>query len=173
MVYRAFTCLTRFKSPKSFVTNSYVVSCRIELAHFGPNPVYGIGGTSGSPDSALLHLPGAPRADQRIYRYISTYISMYINVYIDVYQRIYRCISTYISMYINVYIDVYQRIYRCISTYRSGMARPKIIDNRLIFTLNSYIFSKTPRIDYLKCIFVISIKFYVDIACQNIVSMLA
>jgi len=64
MVYRASTCLTRFKSPKSFVTNSYVVSCRIELAHFGPNPVYGIGGTSGSPDSALLHLPGAPRADE-------------------------------------------------------------------------------------------------------------
>eukprot|EP00985_Skeletonema_marinoi_P026038 scaffold19800_cov87-Skeletonema_marinoi.AAC.1 len=35
----------------------------MELAHFGPNPVYGNGGTSGSPDSALLHLPGAPRAD--------------------------------------------------------------------------------------------------------------
>ncbi len=60
MVYRASTCYIRFKSPKSFVTNSYVVSCRIELAHFGPNPVYGNGGTSGSPDSALLHLPGAP-----------------------------------------------------------------------------------------------------------------
>ena len=41
MVYRASTCYTRFKSPKSFVTNSYVVSCRIELAHFGSNPVYG------------------------------------------------------------------------------------------------------------------------------------
>eukprot|EP00985_Skeletonema_marinoi_P019119 scaffold10860_cov148-Skeletonema_marinoi.AAC.1 len=36
----------------------------MELAHFGPNPVYGNGGTSGSPDSALLHLPGAPRADK-------------------------------------------------------------------------------------------------------------
>lgn len=64
MVYRASTCLPRFKSPKSFVTNSYVVSCRMELARFGSNPVYGIGGTSGSPDSALLHLPGAPRADE-------------------------------------------------------------------------------------------------------------
>ena len=66
MVYRASTCLPRFKSPKSFVTNSYVVSCRMELAHFGPNPVYGIGGTSGSPDSALLHLSGAPRADDTL-----------------------------------------------------------------------------------------------------------
>ena len=64
MVYRASTCYIRFKSPKSFVTNSYVVSCRMELARFGSNPVYGIGGTSGSPDSALLHLSGAPRADQ-------------------------------------------------------------------------------------------------------------
>ena len=63
MVYRASTCHSRFKSPKSFVTNSYVVSCRIELARFGSNPVYGNGGTSGSPDSALLHLSGAPRAD--------------------------------------------------------------------------------------------------------------
>ena len=63
MVYRASTCQTRFKSPKSFVTNSYVVSCRMELARFGSNPVYGIGGTSGSPDSALLHHSGAPRAD--------------------------------------------------------------------------------------------------------------
>ena len=63
MVYRASTCPSRFKSPKSFVTNSYVVSCRMELARFGSNPVYGNGGTSGSPDSALLHLPGAPRAD--------------------------------------------------------------------------------------------------------------
>ncbi len=63
MVYRASTCYIRFKSPKSFVTNSYVVSCRMELARFGSNPVYGNGGTSGSPDSALLHLPGAPRAD--------------------------------------------------------------------------------------------------------------
>eukprot|EP00985_Skeletonema_marinoi_P019321 scaffold11032_cov152-Skeletonema_marinoi.AAC.1 len=38
----------------------------MELAHFGPNPVYGIGGTSGSPDSALLHLSGAPRADYHV-----------------------------------------------------------------------------------------------------------
>eukprot|EP00984_Skeletonema_dohrnii_P008597 scaffold3184_cov163-Skeletonema_dohrnii-CCMP3373.AAC.1 len=45
MVYRASTCPSRFKSPKSFVTDSYVVSCRIELAHFGSNPVYGNGGT--------------------------------------------------------------------------------------------------------------------------------
>ena len=54
------------------------------------------------------------------------------------------------------------------SSYRSDMARPKLIDYRLIVTLNSYIFSKKPRIDYLECIFVISIKFYVDIDSQNI-----
>jgi hypothetical protein len=53
-------------------------------------------------------------------------------------------------------------------TDRSDMARPKTIDNRLMFTLNSYNFSKKPRIDYLECIFVISIKFYVDIDSQNI-----
>ena len=75
MVYRASTCLPRFKSPKCFVINSYVVSCRTELAHFGPNPVYGIGGTSGSPDSALLHLSGAPRADY--YYYYTPHIPTY------------------------------------------------------------------------------------------------
>lgn len=48
------------------------------------------------------------------------------------------------------------------------MARPKLIDYRLIVTLNSYIFSKKPRIDYLECIFVISIKFYVDIGSKII-----
>ena len=54
------------------------------------------------------------------------------------------------------------------SYHRSDMARPKLIDYRLIFTLNSYIFSKKPRIDYLECIFVISIKFYVDIGSKII-----
>eukprot|EP00985_Skeletonema_marinoi_P024660 scaffold17368_cov58-Skeletonema_marinoi.AAC.1 len=40
----------------------------MELARFGSNPVYGIGGTSGSPDSALLHLSGAPRAENLLRR---------------------------------------------------------------------------------------------------------
>lgn len=74
--------------------------------------------------------------------------------------------NVYLAAITHPFSSILRQITR--SDYRSDMARPKLIDYRLIFTLNSYIFSKKPRIDYLECIFVISIKFYVDIDSQNI-----
>ena len=55
-----------------------------------------------------------------------------------------------------------------VGTYRSGSARPKIVVKLLFFTLFHYNFPKKSLLDVLKCIIGTSVKFYVDIAFQNI-----